>query len=239
MAARLIDRNKQIPHGYKFLQPETGWRPPNFASFQVIINTLTAHRAGNPAMVAKHGWSLDPHVVAMEIEEFNVRLCQQMGWFDYITDFGGGEGIPPKSTAQQQQEKEQINVAAGRAQKIWAGVRTLNDWIDSNEPAVDARISERRAESCSKCPKNSAGDFSAWFTKPAAGAIKKQIEKLQDRKLSTPHDAILNICDVCLCPLKLKVHTPLPYIKAHLSDPVIHDLEAVGNCWIISELRGV
>jgi hypothetical protein len=63
-----------------------------------------------------------------------------------------------------------------------------------------------------------------------------QIERMQERKLSTPVDDKLNVCDVCLCPLKLKVHTPLKYIKANMSEPVLADLQKVEKCWIVSEL---
>jgi len=69
--------------------------------------------------------------------------------------------------------------------------------------------------------------------------LTKQVqgfERLQERKLATSHDAALNVCDVCLCPLKLKVHTPLQYIKAHMTDEVFADLARVPGCWIVREM---
>jgi len=235
MAIRLKDRQKQIPNGFVFYQPETGWRPGRFQSFHQIVQQIIRHRQGNPALLQKHNWSTDPATVEIELDEFNARICLSMGWNDYVSSSGDGPP-PPKPMPQLQQEAEQISAAAGRAKKIWSGVKTLNDWIDSGTPPVPTAIAEARAAVCAACPKNTAGDFTSWFTKPAALAIQSQIEKLADRKLATSHDAKLNVCDVCLCPLKLKVHTPLHYIKHNMPEPVFLDLEQVPGCWIIKEL---
>lgn len=236
MAYRLKSRQMFIPNGFRFVQPETGWQSTPNASFYSVTQSLIAHRRGRPDLVLKHGWSLDPETVGNEVEQFNVRLCLQHNWMDYLDGMDAGGGPPPKSRPPSPQEIAQVSVAAGRAKKIWSGVRTLNDWIDSGEPPVAADLSSRRAAVCSACPKNTQGDFTSWFTKPAAGAIKQQIEKLADRKLTTPSDSAINICEVCLCPLKLKVHTPLVFIKAHMNDDVLSDLLAVPGCWIPREL---
>lgn len=237
MAYRLKSRQRQVPNGYKFVQPETGWQAPRFASFDTIVNSLMAHRKSRPDLVAKHGWSTDRANVAQDVEQFNVRVCLQHGWMDYIEGMDAGGGPPPKSRPPSPQEVEQVNVAAGKAKKIWSGIRTLNDWIDSGEPPVDQSLSNKRALACAGCAKNVMGDFTTWFTKPAAGAIKMQIEKLQGRKLSTASDGVLNVCDVCLCPLKLKVHTPISFIKTHMNEAVLADLLKVPGCWIVDEVK--
>ena len=202
-----------------------------------IVSQLYQHRLANPHLAAQHNWRTDMAGIEDEVDEFNARICLSQGWTDYIVELGGGSP-PPKLMPQLQKEAEQIDAAAGRAKKIWSGVKTLNEWIDSDTPPVSPEVSARRAAVCAGCPKNTQGDFTSWFTKPAAAAIKKQVERVADRKLSTPDDARINVCDVCLCPLKLKVHTPLPFIKANMSDAVIADLQRVGGCWIISELAG-
>jgi hypothetical protein len=209
MALRLKSRELQIPNGFVFYQPETGWKPPRFQSFMQLVQQIIRHRQANPALAAQHGWNLSPQSVEVELEEFNARICVSMGWDDYVMHTDPGGGLPPKSTAPTQADQKQVSAAAGRAKKIWSGVKTLNDWIDSGDPAVPPELSLARAAICAKCQKNTPGDFTTWFTKPAAGAIQRQLEKVQDRNLSTPSDAVLNVCDVCLCPLKLKVHTPL------------------------------
>jgi hypothetical protein len=236
MIYRLKSRQSQIPNGFRFIQPQTNWRPRNFISFDSIVRDLIRHRSGRPDLVAKHGWSLDYDAVANEVEQFNVNICLKHGWMNYL-DGGASGAAPPKTKPPSPENVKQVNVAAGVASKIWSGIKTLDEWIDSGEPPVAAELSEQRASVCAACPKNTSGDFTSWFTKPAAGAIKKQIERLQDRKLSTTFDAKLNVCDICLCPLKLKVHTPLPYIKAHMTDEVLVDLQQVQGCWIVAELR--
>lgn len=113
----------------------------------------------------------------------------------------------------------------------------MNDWLDSGTEAVTPIRSESRAAVCAACPVNGKGDFTQWFTQPAADAIKRQLEKVQSRKLSTSQDEKLNICTICLCPLKLKVHTPISFIKTHMSEGVLRDLEKAPACWIIEELK--
>jgi len=237
MAYRLKNRNMQVPNGYKFLQPETGWMAPRMVSFSSVVRSLIAHRRGRPDLITKHGWSTDENEVSSEVEAFNVRICLQHGWTNYLDGADMGGGLPPKSSHPSQQELQQVSVAAGRAKKIWAGVRTLNDWIDSNDPPVASDLAHSRASVCVACPKNTKGDFTTWFTKPAAGAIQQQIERLQDRKLSTPLDNQINVCEICLCPLKLKVHTPLAYIKSHLTDSIFNELRGAPGCWIVSEIE--
>jgi len=118
--------------------------------------------------------------------------------------------------------------------KVWQGVKTLNDWIDSKLPPVDQTLSQHRAEVCAACTLNGKGGLEEWFTKPAAAAIKMQLAKLADRKLATTVDDKLNVCTACLCRLKLKVHTPLPFITEHLSDQTKAELDK--KCWILEEI---
>ena len=236
MAYRLLDRNKQIPYGLKFLQPETQWKPRTaFQSFDSIVRGLIAHRSSRPDLVQSKNWALDYDSVAHEVDAFNALICARHGWTNYISD-GAGAEPPPKPQALLQHEKSVIAAAAGKAKKIWGGIRTLNDWIDSGAPPVPHVLAESRAATCAQCPQNGKGDFTAWFTKPASSSITAQIEKLKQMKLSTSKDSTINICEVCLCPLKLKVHTPVSFIKAHMSTEVLSELRMIPNCWIPKEV---
>ena len=234
--SRLKSRQRFIPNGFKFYQPETKWKAPNNASFEVIVSALIAHRHGQPFLAKKHKWHLDRIDVADEVDEFNAMLCERMGWLEYV-QAPTGTAPPPKFPAPSPSDQSKLAAVAGRVKKIWSGVRTLNDWIDSGEPGVPHEQAEKRAGACASCNKNTPGDFTSWFTAPAAEAIKRQIEKAQALKLSTSKDNIINVCSVCLCPLKLKVHTPLKFINAHMSNDVLSDLEKVPGCWICAERR--
>jgi hypothetical protein len=236
MPSRLKNRNSQIPNGLTFLVPETNWRPARYASFDAIVNGLIAHRRGRPDLVASKGWSLNYEAVADEVDAFNALICVRHGWNDYVM---GDEGVapPPKSQALLQQERSQVAAAAGRAKKIWAGVKTANEWIDSGSPPVPKATSEIRALACAACPKNGKGDFTSWFTKPASEVIGRQIERISGMKLTTSVDDKLNVCEVCLCPLKVKVHTPKEYIKNHTTSEVLIELSQIPGCWIPKELN--
>jgi hypothetical protein len=136
----------------------------------------------------------------------------------------------------QPKNPNRLAAAATSIKTVWSGVKTLDHWIDSGEPAVEYERSSGRAEICASCPRNTSGDFTKWFTKPASETIRKQLERVQERKLSTPFDDKLNVCDVCLCPMKLKVHTPIQFIKQHKSEETLALLKSVPNCWIPAEL---
>jgi hypothetical protein len=233
---RLKSRQKFVPNGFKFYQPETKWREPRNASFQVLVDALIAHRHAQPFLAKQNGWNLEFNAVADEVDEFNAKICEQMGWTDYIQS-PAGSAPPPKFHAPSPSDQNKLAAAAGRVKKIWSGVRTLNDWIDSGEPAVTQEQSNARAAVCAACPQNGKGDFSHWFTQPAADVIKRQIEKLEDRKLKTDSDDKIQICEICLCPLRLKVHTPLKFINTYLDESVLRDLERVKDCWIPAERK--
>ena len=232
---RLKDRNRQIPNGLKFALPEVGYKNRDFDSFQTIQNAVFTIVQGNPGRAKQHGWPTDLATIGDWIDDFNARLCQNNGWWDFITDPGGG---PANFQPPSPQEKSRLDAAAGHIRKIWAGVKTLDEWIDSGEPAVASETAEQRAAVCVACPRNGSGDFTSWFAAPAAALIKAQIEKLEGRKLSTMYDGELGVCGVCLCPMKLKVHTPLKFIAAHMTPEVLVDLENVRPlCWIPKEVK--
>ena len=231
--ARLNNRAVQIPFGLKFYQPETRFNSRQ-GSFNNIVDQVVAMRRANPALTAKHGWSVDPNVVADEVDAFNAAICERMGWTQFISQPGAGVAPSPKFKALSPQSEKQLSVAAVKVKKVWQGVKTLNDWIDSGLPPVTTELSQHRAEVCAACVLNGKGGLEEWFTKPAAAAIKLQLSKLSGRKLSTAVDDKLNVCVPCLCPLKLKVHAPLVFITEHMDDETKRSLDP--KCWILSEL---
>lgn len=232
---RLKDRNRQIPNGLKFALPEVGYKSRDFDSFSTISGQVISIIRGNPQRATQYGWPQDEAGIENWIDDFNARICQMNGWHDYITDPGGGA---PNFPSPSQPDKNLLSAAAGHIRKIWAGVKTLDEWIDSGDPAVPAELAQLRAGCCAACPRNGSGDFTAWFAAPAAALIKRQVEKLEDRKLTTIYDGEIGVCGVCLCPLKLKVHTPLRFIAAHMTPEVLVDLQAVKpQCWIVNEIK--
>lgn len=222
-----------IPFGLKYYQPETRFNANNVHSFNTLVDQVVAMRKANPALVVKHGWSIDWNTVADEVDAFNAAICERMGWTDFINQPGAGFAPTPKFKALSPLAEKQLSAVASKVKKVWQGVKTISDWIESNAPAVPSELSQKRAETCVACPLNGTGGLEEWFTKPAAAAIKMQIGKLADRKLSTTVDDKLNVCSGCLCPLKLKVHAPLEFISPHMSEETRRALDP--KCWILSE----
>lgn len=198
------------------------------------INVINA----NPKLRDKLGWDLSLPAMTDRVDEFNAQMCIQLGQMQFVLPVGGQADPPPflGHPSQNPQDPSRLAAVAGSVKKIWAGIRTLNEWVDIGAPAVPAEQSAARAGTCAQCPKNTPGDFSSWFTKPAAEGIRRLLERVQGKNLTTPHDAQLNVCDVCLCPMKLKVHVPLEIIKSGTSDELAGELKRVPNCWIIREL---
>lgn len=234
---RLKDRNMQIPGGMRFYLPELKWKSPgNYPSFNRIVQELTAVIHANPFLAQKHGWPTDSVGISNWVDLYNATVCAKMGWNDYLMEDTGGT-LPKSSAPHQTALLQSLAAAAARAKDLVSGAKTLTEWIDSKDPAVDRDKAEARALTCSTCPRNEGGDLTAWFTVPAAELIKRQIERAQDRNLSTIHDQKLHLCTACHCPLKLKVHVPIEWIVKRLTPEQTEKLKSVPNCWIIAESK--
>jgi hypothetical protein len=233
---RLKDRQRQVPGGYQFFLPQLKWSAPkNFPSFTVLCDSLSAVVAANPFLAGKHHWPTERRALEDWVDLYNATLCQRMGWDDYITKGDEGVSVPKSMPPHQSQMLQSLRSAAGAAKALVAGAKTLIAWLDSGDPPVDRDVATARAVVCVACPHNNQGDLTSWFTIPASELIRRQIAKLQERAISTIHDEKLHLCDVCLCPLKLKVHTPKPYILSHLDPEVLAKLKAVPGCWVVND----
>lgn len=223
---QLRDRSKHPPGGFRFYQPETNWTPPTWQSFHDTVVAIIDHRNRNPHQAKLHNWSTDYNAVSDELDAYNARIAAEMGWNHLIQ----GDGIPappPKPTP--------LPPPSGR--NVAAGAKALSDWTIDGE-VVPIEIAASRAAVCSnidgkgtRCPVNIAGTLSDFFTEKAAKLIQLQFEVREARKLSTPFDSHLGLCDACGCPLKLKVHAPLRIIEKYLTGEMRAKLHP--NCWIL------
>lgn len=216
--ARLKDRSRQIPQSFKFYQPETRWSPPLWASFDTIVDLLLAHRRANSFLAKKNNWNLDPRAIADEVDAYNAKICEAHGWTNFID-----EGAPLSNPRRPRSLSEGAAVAA-------AGAKAMLDLFGPGGKPVDSATAEARASVCVRCPLNQQGDWTRFFTVPAADIVRTQLSIAHDLALTTGHDAALGVCDACGCPLKLKVWPSLPHILAHLSPDDARALDP--NCWI-------
>jgi len=226
--ARLRDTNRQIPGGYRFRQPETGFDSTKvmapMPSLRALAQALIAHRKSNPHLLKLHGWKTNTEEVVLELEEYNAKICLDNGWRDFVA-LNLGESALPKATPPLRQSSLADGVAAVRV-----GAKTIAHWLGDGGKPVAKEEAERRAAICAVCPKNEKGDWTRFFTQPASDLIRKQLGMAKELKLTTSRDPQLNVCGACLCPLKLKVWVPLPYILEHTDEETKAKLDP--SCWI-------
>lgn len=233
---QLKDRNKQVPNGLRFYLPELKWNAPGpYASFTRICDAVEQVIKANPYLAQQNKWPTDRTGVENWVDAYNTQLCNQMGWTDYVTD--GNEPSSPKwEPHYQQQTLQSLRAAAARAKELVVGAKALGQWDDSGEPPVERDLATARAQICSICPKNESGDWTKWFTVPAAELLKRRVEHAQQRQLSTVHDEKIQFCSICACPLKLKVHVPMKWIAPTLTSSKKEALrEANPSCWMVVE----
>lgn len=223
-----------MPGGLRFYIPALKWKSPRNASFNQIVDALQRVLSANPGVAQKLGWSLEWNALADRVDEFNARICAAQGWDNFILADESAT-IPKSEPPQQAKAFQSLRAAAAEAKELLAGAKSLIEWVASGEQPVHPGLAEHRAIVCSLCPLNEPGDFTKWFTVPAAALIQRQVEEAQTRKLTTPRDEQLNLCTACHCPLKLKVHVPIAYIVKRLTVEQMEKLKGGRQCWILSE----
>lgn len=224
---RLRSRQMQLPGGLRYIQGETNWRSTPWASFDTIVSEVIAHRQSNPHIINSLGYSIDRNTVENEVEAWNVKMAESMGWLHFL------EGGPEVPSTERPFPPGQTPHLLNSLKNVAAGAELLVDWLESKENAERPEVASKRAEICSACPENGKGHLTSYFTLPVAYAIKREIQRRSDWKLSTPFDEQLNICEVCSCPLKLKVFAPLSLILQKISAETKSRLPA--HCWIKKE----
>lgn len=221
--------------GWTFHQPQTGWNNPMaMISFDGSVKAIVSHRRANPAITNKHALSTDYNAVANELENYTrARL-----------------GMPPALSAENPVPKmpapSALSSLSGRAagaveaiKKLASGASVLFEWDGSRKPPVPAEVSTARAAICSgadgsgRCPKNGTdASVTQLITGAFADGMRNRMQNLHAMNLKTPHDDALGTCSVCLCELKLKVHTPMEFILPRLKPEERAELPA--KCWILA-----
>lgn len=222
-------KNRQIiPDGITFRQPETGFTTRAHSTFRGMVDAVVMHRRANPELARIHKWTLDPNGVADEIDSYLAIACQSMGpnWGHFITE---GSADPPRlQPPPQSSQLRRVAVASV------VGVETIIEWIKSGEEAVPQELADKRAATCLICPKHGKGGWLSMFTKPVQDAISKAIQQRKEWNLSTQHDDKLEVCEVCDCPMKLKIFMPLNTIVSKMKPEVFQKLPP-DICWIRKE----
>lgn len=225
-----LSRSQFPPGGREFYQPQSKWSAPTpkSSTFDQTVVLIIKHRLANPAMVVRFGLATDAVSVGNELEAYTRA---RLGMSPPVTP--GAPGLPKmKAPTAVPQLSGAVQQAVAVVKKMASGAALLLEWEESGMPAEPAEVSAARALICSDCPKNDKGkSITEYFTVPAADNIHKRFQRLFSMNLTTPHDPALNVCQACLCPLKLKVHTPMALIQKRLKPEQRAELDP--RCWIL------
>lgn len=228
MAVRLKNRYQSAIGGFQFVDAAISTDPIVDWGFNTLVDQIIARRMANPR------FDLTTNRGAVEAEadlQNALRMRSILGGDMFIVDDGGGgqqNFSAPRSARRS---------VVAKVRAVASGKEVLLDWLGEGGIAVEPELSESRARICAACPQNKAGDWLAFFTQPIAEKIREALAAKNERALTTSQDAKLNVCEACLCPIPLKVHSPIKHIQEHLTDEVKNRLDS--KCWIRSELASV
>jgi len=113
------------------------------------------------------------------------------------------------------------------------GKRIMVEWLGSGAVPVPIAIAQKRANVCLKCDHNKNGHSILKLTADTVRAIAEQMQAKDSMKLRVNGEEDLHSCEVCECPLPLKVHVPLKHILEHTEEETLNDLPT--HCWMLTE----
>lgn len=222
----LKSRTQAAIGGFQFIDAPISGDVIQDWSFQNIVQTVINRRLQNP----RFGLATDVVTVSNEVDLQNAQRMRTIKGGDYYVQDTGGElpsvPFPPA-------HRSGLQSVAARSENIADGAAILLEWLGSGGQGVDGALATKRAENCALCPQNGKGDWTTYFTAPAAAIIRRQLHQKDGLKLTTPLDDSLGVCKACSCPLKLKVHVPLAHITAHTRPEVLTRLDP--RCWMLLE----
>jgi len=226
--AHLKSRMNCPPNGFQYRQPETGWHTQAW-DFNSVVVAVVNHRRAN----SRHSLNANPEQVAEDVDVQNAARCLAMtGAEAFVAMAPVGDPQPPKIS----KLRKLSAVAAefvGNGKQIKAGVQLLFDWLGDGAVTVPSPLAAERAKVCGLCHLNQNGDWTAYFTGPISERIRTTLEMRKEMKIQTSFDDSLGVCKACACPLKLKIHVPVEFIKAHASAAMKADLAP--GCWMTAE----
>jgi len=114
-----------------------------------------------------------------------------------------------------------------------AGKRVLVDWLGGGAVPVPIDIAQRRADVCLDCRHNRNGHSFLRLTSEIVRSIAEQMQAKTDMKLRVEGESGLHSCEICSCPLPLKIHVPLATILEHTDQETLKEFPPW--CFIVTE----
>jgi hypothetical protein len=231
MSARLKDRNSGIPRDFQILHPEAGmtkpFRSPSFTGAKAFERSF---RKGNPALCAKHGWSLDEAEIDNYVEQQNVARLIADGFTTFV-EFT--DGVAPPKTDGHRVLPGALAAAAGHLKNSSLGMKLMVQWLGDGLKPEPIDIAEKRAAICAVCPMNQDGNWIQKLDAQAAKQFRTLLQIRNDLSLKTKYEDKLKTCVACDCWTPLKVVASLKHIRANMSEETKAKLHP--KCWIINE----
>lgn len=222
----LKSRLHDIPNGFQFYQPETGWEAPKWQPFETLVSVIIEHRKANP----RFNLSTDRAKVAEELDAFNsARLREMPGGSHYLLE---GASDPPNFNTVRRPRQSPDQVVAG-ARKVMAGIGTIIAWLGDGLKPVDLETATQRAEICIGCDRNVPSEGIARALNTVGDVLHSIAQAKSEMKLQTQFDDRLETCKACGCVLNTKVWTPIEHVKRGLTNAVVEQLWE--KCWIRKE----
>ena len=109
------------------------------------------------------------------------------------------------------------------------GIDTLIEWFGRACATVDNDVAEKRAETCAPCPNNKMVGWQLTFGRYAQ-VIMGIRAWLRHKGKITKLDGQLGVCDVCSCPMRVKVWVPIDVIRNNMDADTVKKLHP--KCWI-------
>lgn len=240
--SRLKSRTQGLPYKFQFFQPQTGFKTANDC-FDVVVNQVIANRKGNAFIAQQNNLSTDRKIVELEVEDFNAkRMLAHKGWEHFAYPDTGGPDLKAWSLSATPLRRLSAGVAgvAGAVRRTASGVALITQWLGQSLRPVDHELAEKRALTCLNCQHNSDPTWFSKLTGAIAGEVKALLEVKNDLRLSTSVDSKLHFCDICLCALSLKCHSPIELILKNSEASVLKkhsEVEIIGGkrCWVTEE----
>lgn len=231
------------PGGWQYFDPKTNYREtkPTEHDRNEAAEAILAMRKNNKHIY--RGNDLTFASALESLEAFTAKRLEYKGLKQFLLPDQPVQQSTPlvkkKASVQGQVAKvaeEKRHNFVERIKRIASGSQTLKDWIGEGHNPVSFELAEARSSLCVSCPLNDSGpDLLAKITSAVSEAIHKQMELKQHLNLRTTNDAKLGTCSACLCPLKLKVWSPLEFIEDNMDQSVAMELDP--SCWILSEMK--
>lgn len=216
------------PHGFSYLQPETGFRTDSGLTWIQTLQAVQKHRSKNP----RFNLSLDINQIAVDVEQqICARLAATPGAASYIIQDSSPFHQAPLQAGPLTSAQSLPGVAA--IKNAVAGVGALLDWLGDGMMPVGQELADKRGGTCAGCPKNAGGDLLQKLEAAAASVLRQQIEIRKDMKLRTQFDSRLRTCLACDCWTQLKVWVPFAHIEAHTRPEIWKQLHP--TCWMLTE----